>query len=137
MNKKGFYTQLAKVFINLNLLILSFILFAGFSGNPQQCSTKELERFTSILSELAKDEDKDVRIGVAKNPNTPVESLEELAKDQDYWVRNGIAENPNTPVELLEQLGKDEEKFVRSGVAKNPNTPIELFKQLAKDESVG
>lgn len=91
MNKKGFYTQLAKVFINLNLLILSFILFAGFSGNPQQRSTKELERFTSILSELAKDEDKDVRIGVAENPHTPVELLEQLAKDQNKYVRQEVA----------------------------------------------
>jgi len=43
----------------------------------------------------------DVRWGMARNVNTPVEVLVVLAKDQDAGVRAGVAENVNTPVEVL------------------------------------
>jgi len=49
------------------------------------------------LSELAKDEDWDVRSCAAINPNTPAETLAELAKDKDWYVRSNAASNPNMP----------------------------------------
>ena len=63
----------------------------------------------------------DEKYELAKNPNTPVETLKVLATDENYDVRYEVAENPNTPVELLEVLATDKNYCVRYGVAKNPN----------------
>ena len=41
---------------------------------------------------------------VAKNPNTPVETLKDLATDDDYYVRRGVARNPNTPLRLANTI---------------------------------
>ena len=38
--------------------------------------------------------DCDVRVSVARNPNTPVDVLMELAKDSDFDVRRYAAGNP-------------------------------------------
>ena len=38
--------------------------------------------------------DYDVRISVARNPNTPIDVLTELAKDSDCDVRRNVARNP-------------------------------------------
>jgi hypothetical protein len=37
------------------------------------------------------------KLELAKNPNTPAETLAELAKDRDWYVRICAASNPNTP----------------------------------------
>jgi hypothetical protein len=60
---------------------------------------------------------------VARNPNTPPETLILLAKDKNYNVRWRVAQNPNTPPETLALMAKDENSYVRSWVARNPNTP--------------
>lgn len=92
---------------------------------------REIER---DLIGLAKDDNEDVRHGVAKNPNAPVEVLNELSKDKDWIVRQGVAENLNTPVEVLSELAKDEDEVVRYYVAINPNTPAEVLNELYKDD---
>ena len=51
--------------------------------------------------------DCDVRVSVARNPNTPVDVLMELAKDSDIVVRRRVACNSNTPVDVLIELEKD------------------------------
>lgn len=48
--------------------------------------------------------DCDVRVSVARNPNTPVDVLMELAKDSDIVVRRRVACNSNTPVDVLIEL---------------------------------
>jgi 3-methyladenine DNA glycosylase AlkC len=60
---------------------------------------------------------------LAKNPNTPPETLEHLANDKDWLVRCRVARNLNTTTETLERLANDEDWYVRYEVAKNPNTP--------------
>jgi 3-methyladenine DNA glycosylase AlkC len=37
------------------------------------------------------------KLELAKNPNTPAETLSELAKDENIYVRCSAAKNPNTP----------------------------------------
>ena len=64
--------------------------------------------------------DCDVRVSVARNPNTPVDVLMELAKDSDIVVRRSVACNPNTPVEVLTKLTKDSDFDVRRYAAGNP-----------------
>jgi len=63
----------------------------------------------------------DEKYELAKNPNTPVETLKVLATDKFYWVRSRVARNPNTPVGTLKVLATDEDSSVRYGVAENPN----------------
>jgi hypothetical protein len=87
------------------------------------------------LKVLATDKNADVRCGVARNPNTPVEIVKILATDKDSWVRYGVAQNPNTPVETLKVLATDNYCDVRWEVAKNPNTPVETLKVLATDKN--
>jgi len=87
-----------------------------------------------ILEELAEDEDKYVRRGVAEHPSTPAEILMKLAEDEDKWVRQNVVENPRTPVEVLVRLAEDKDEDVRRGVAENPNTPSEALRKLAEDK---
>ena len=64
--------------------------------------------------------DCDVRVSVARSPNTPVDVLMELAKDSDIVVRRRVACNSNTPVDVLIELEKDSDWVVRRYAAGNP-----------------
>lgn len=87
-------------------------------------SAKALEKSDDYRhKELAKDSDYDVRISVARNPNTPVDVLAELANDINWYVRCFVAENPNTSADVLTELAKDSYWCVRRNAAGNPNTP--------------
>jgi hypothetical protein len=57
---------------------------------------------------------------LAWNPNTPIETLIELSKDDNEDVRRGVASNINTPIETLNLLSKDDDCWVRHGVTLNP-----------------
>jgi hypothetical protein len=71
---------------------------------------------------------------IAKNPNTPVDTLVELSKDEDRRTRAAVAKNPNTPDDILVELSKDEEVDIKECVAKNPNTPVDILVELSKDK---
>jgi hypothetical protein len=86
-----------------------------------------------VLTQLSKDEDPNVRYGVAYNPNTPPEVLTQLSKDKDSDIRWNVAHNPNTPPEVLTQLSKDKDEEVRWAVAGISKTPPEVLTQLSKD----
>ena len=63
------------------------------------------------------------RFELAKDSNTPPETLTLLANDKNYNVRYKVAYNPNTPPEALTLLASDKYSKLRCEVAKNPNTP--------------
>ena len=73
------------------------------------------------LLKFAKDEDVDIRVLAAQNPNASKEIFEILIKDKNWIVREAIAKNLKTPKEILEILAKDEDSDVQKAVAKNPN----------------
>jgi pentose-5-phosphate-3-epimerase len=75
-----------------------------------------------------------IRLEVARNPKTPVDTLSKLSRDGDEDVRLGTAENPNTPVEDLDRLAGDIEWGVRYQVALNPNTSADTLIKLSQDE---
>ena len=77
--------------------------------------------------------DYDVRISVARNPNTSADVLTELAKDSYWCVRSYVARNPNTPADVLTELAKDSDYIVRRNAAGNPNTSSDVLTELAKD----
>jgi hypothetical protein len=61
------------------------------------------------------------QLAAARDPNTPVKSLELLATDKYPYVRSWVALNPNTPVKSLELLATDKSFNVRYWVTKHPN----------------
>lgn len=78
--------------------------------------------------------DCDVRVSVARNPNTPVDVLIELEKDSDWVVRRYAACNPNMPVDVLAELAKDSHWVVRRYAAGNPKLKEVLTDKNKSDE---
>jgi len=72
----------------------------------------------SILDKLFGDE-KIVRDGLSGNINTPLKLLSILADDSDKMVRMRVAENPTTSKEILERLMSDEDKDVQKAAEVN------------------
>jgi hypothetical protein len=117
---------------------------------------------TTVLEELAKDEDAAVRCEVALNPSTPanlsVDLINSLAvTSSDDGIRERVANNKRSPgplldklsrsrdlrehvaanraacAETLERLGGDRSADVREAVAGNPSTPLHVLRLLASD----
>ena len=44
------------------------------------------------------------KLDMARNPNTPPDTLRKLAEDEDLVVRAAIVRNPNTPVDIIARL---------------------------------
>jgi len=66
-----------------------------------------------------------VRKAVARNPNTPSNTLAKLAEDEYDGVLRAVAENPNTPSDTLAKLAKDEYDGVRMAFRLNsPNSHV-------------
>jgi hypothetical protein len=61
---------------------------------------------------LAKDENPEVRLAVAENPNLPVSVLEQLITDSHDDVRFELASNPKLPLHILQKLSFDENLFI-------------------------
>jgi len=119
----------------------------------------DTENTPAELRRLAKDENPVVRRHVAKNPNTPAETLWELLDDEDSWIAWNLAQNPAAPVELfqelvvrgrflgiiaanrkapkeiLTQLASVDDWNVVAEVGKNPSTPLEVIAKLAKSSA--
>ena len=87
-----------------------------------------------VLSELAKDKDFFVRLGVAENRNTPEKVLELLAEDEDFTIRLIVA-TVTKSIHLLSMLAKDENSCVRGRVVRNKNVTVEILNNLASDDS--
>lgn len=77
-------------------------------------------QYCSVLENLSKDDDSDVRMWVACNPNTPARVLRKLAQDFVVHVRRGVAQNKSTPLPVLMELSKDHDVVVRILTSKNP-----------------
>ena len=67
----------------------------------------------------------DQKLELASNPSTSPEILAELASDKDVGVRLGVAKNRNTPVEVLTKLAKNSSQYqsVREALAE----PLQLM----------
>jgi hypothetical protein len=76
---------------------------------------KEIE--TPNVSSLSRGE----KIKLAKDPNTPQETLQVLATDKNSDVRYEATQNPNTSPETLQVLATDKNSDVRYEATQNPN----------------
>ena len=81
--------------------------------------------------------DKEEKIAVASNPNTPPEDLDRLADDNTTWgVKEAVAKNPSVWQKTLEKLAKDKHYSVRCAVISNPNVTPEIIIALSNDSNL-
>lgn len=91
------------------------------------------------LSEMARNPkaDKEEKIAVASNPNTPPDDLDRLADDSTTWgVKEAVAKNPSVWQKTLEKLAKDKHYSVRCAVISNPNVTPEIIIALSNDSNL-
>ncbi len=90
----------------------------------------------NILAELAKDDNRYVREGVAQNSNTNEKTLEELAlaKNSDDYLKSLLTRNPNTNERTLELLVQNESINLKINVAEHPNTNEKTLELLAQEK---
>ncbi|PPD43799.1 MAG: hypothetical protein CTY16_12755 [Methylobacter sp.] len=98
----------------------------------------DLTTSSQRLHELAQNKIVDsIRINVARNPNTHLETLRELAFDKKADVRAAVANNPSAPSILLDGLANDISIRVRAAVSGSLNTSTKTLHELAQNERVG
>ena len=70
---------------------------------------------------------------VAQHEKTPLSILKQLAKDSELDVRASVATNKFTPKIVLKQLAKSRHNATRINVSLNSNTPFLTLLKLAFD----
>ena len=94
---------------------------------------------STLLSQWATSDDKEVRIAVGKNTNSPTALLLQLANDTNVQVRLasslGLARSPNTPLIVLQDLARNGRDDIQIAVARNPVIPKELLEELLNNHS--
>jgi hypothetical protein len=71
-----------------------------------------------------------VRLAVAKNPSTSVETLMRLASDAVVNIQMAVAQNPMAPAIVLTALANHPEATIQAALAKHANTSEEVLHQL-------
>ena len=93
------------------------------------------------FSKLNKNSENNPKISNKDSENSPKASKSERlvlpAKGEYRDVYNSIARNQNTPLNTLTLLARNEDKDIRMAVAANPSTPPKALTLLAKDEDEG
>ncbi len=88
-----------------------------------------------LLQTLAIDSDFDVRCSVAANEVCPSDLLRIFAIEPDAWIRKLVGGNTVCPSDLLAMLATDESDDVREAVADNKNCPDALLERLRHDKA--
>ena len=116
MDKCKFYENAAK---NIN--------------TPPKVLSRMAKGMPSIVhsSELTQD----IKMSVAINPSTPIDSLEKLSKSKSRNIRRQLIKNPNLTPELKKYLEKDHYLDVEIYESEHPETSISRLKELSKHES--
>ena len=72
------------------------------------------------------------RVLAARHPNTPRDLLEKLARDDDWQIRAGVAHHPLATADMLAPLLSIDSPDVHSALAAHPHTPGGVLAELAK-----
>ena len=99
----------------------------------QNIPASELKRIAIQYDDFTNSYNYRIRIDVARNHNTDIETLEILANDRDWEVRSNVAKNPNTSMNILRELAKDKSEEVRYGILANPKLTKQDFYKLMRD----
>ncbi|BAY09262.1 hypothetical protein [Calothrix sp. NIES-2098] len=106
---------------------------------------------TEVLEELSSHPQPEVREAVARNPNTPTETLLKLGKEfpdaitanpifnllllenpESHFVRLSLARSTKTSEQMLARLSQIEDEKILCAVAGNPKTPLHILEQLVE-----
>lgn len=112
----------------LNARIYGELLDTYVKAGSQSCSAE-------VLESLAHSEIDCIRLRVAENPKTPIDTLDLLSTDRCSDVRVAVGINRSTPAYISFRLTLDEDPNVRLGLADDINTPVELLEKLCEDEN--
>lgn len=83
-----------------------------------------------------KDNDEDIRIGVATNPNIPEDIIKRLVIDDSKDVRFELVRNNKTPKDIRENLKNSEGCFVATACYGNYDAPEVLVLRRYRDEQL-
>ncbi len=72
---------------------------------------------------------------IAKNPQTPITVLEFIAERRRGGVQD-VIKNPNAPVGVLRKAAQTDNSYTLRLVAENPNTPKDLIQKLASGHNL-
>jgi len=89
------------------------------------------------LMELADSSDRKIRMHVARNESTPVNTLLELLNDKNAWVRYSVINNYEPHREVFEAVLKSPDEKLRAKMAENHwgKVPEDIMEALSNDES--
>jgi hypothetical protein len=91
----------------------------------------------SILSDLAKAPDPEIRRVAASSCFTPPETLLSLARDQSVLVRRALAKNPGATGDILTVLSKRKDRETANAILDHPNcSPTLAIKVLLREYDV-
>ncbi|MEM9927128.1 MAG: hypothetical protein AAF915_25855, partial [Cyanobacteria bacterium P01_D01_bin.50] len=105
---------------------------AAVSINPKLSQNSDVPETSQNLIE---DDNCEINLQAAKNPNTPIDVLQQQDKHNSSDIRIAVAQNPNTTIESMEILAKDNDPSIRAAVLINPKLPLYLFEQLYSEIS--
>ena len=63
------------------------------------------------LLKLAAEASPNIKVYVARNPNTPEEAMMDLLKSAEYWVREQVAKNYSSSIKVLVSLFEHEKSL--------------------------
>ena len=105
-----------------------------------------------VLEELSSHPQPEVREAVARNPNTPTETLRKLGKEfpdaitanpvfnllllenpESHFVRLSLARSTTTSEDTIARLLEIEDEEILCAVARNPKTPLHILEQLVEN----
>ena len=122
-------------FENLTPNIYKIQILTEYSKHPNKYKRINVARNIAtpadVLALMAEDEDQEVQLYVAANPNTPLENILDFASIEQF--KEAVAKNESAPDQILAELSLNEKTAVRGNVAGNPKTSLETLKVLLND----
>lgn len=103
------------------------------SLEPNRKQILELAALDVIPDYLLETLEQNLKVAIAKNPQTSASILSLLGNNWHEYVRMAVAANEKAPSQILNQLANDKAVDVKVAVAKNPNTPAQSLIELASD----
>lgn len=92
---------------------------------------------TAILNELIKREDFDINMGVLHNPNCPKKFLKQFVQNEDGFneemYQSAVAKNPNTPKDTLVYIATNGYNYAKTSLTENPKLSSDILDLLSEE----
>lgn len=104
------------------LHVACLVAAIGGDGTLRLAAAKQRGAPAAALTRLGSDANEEVRIAVARNPATPVDTLRRLAASAA--TQYAVAGNPSAPPDVLASLAGHWDRRMRRKVAENPGMTL-------------